>query len=69
VNAAADLSRHHGVPIGVEGDIDPDQAQRLAAEGARLLASPRIWPTLSALPPAQLCPASRLAATLRDSAA
>lgn len=69
VHAAADLARHHGVSIGVEGDIDPEQAQRLASEGARLLASPRIWPTLPALPPAQLWPASRLAGMASQSAA
>lgn len=69
VHAAADLARHHGVPVGVEGDIDPEEAQKLAAEGASLLASPRIWPTLHALPPAQLWPASRLTATARESAA
>jgi hypothetical protein len=69
IQAAADLSRLHAVPIGVEGDIDPEHAQRLAAEGAHLLASPRIWPVLPVLPPAQLWPASRLAGMVSQNAA
>ncbi len=69
IHAAAELSRLHAVPIGVEGEIDPEHAQRLAAGGAQLLASPRIWPVKPALPPAQLWPASRLANLASASAA
>ena len=60
VHAAVELARHHGAPVGVEGDIAPEHAQRFVADGVQHLASLRIWPVLPALPPAQIWPASKL---------
>jgi hypothetical protein len=70
VHAAAELARHHAVPVGVEGDIAPEDARRFVSEGVQHLASLRIWPMLPALPPAQIWPRSRLdQATACDTAA
>lgn len=60
VHAAAELARHHGVPVGVEGDIAPEDARRFMSDGVQHLASLRIWPVLPALPPAQIWPRSKL---------
>jgi hypothetical protein len=60
VHAAAELARHHGVPVGVEGDILPEDAQRFVADGVQHLASLRIWPVSPTLPPAQIWPRSKL---------
>lgn len=60
VHAAAELARHQGVSVGVEGDLHPEHAQRFMQDGVNHLCSLRIWPTRPALPPAELWPASRL---------
>jgi len=60
LRAAIELARHHDISVGVEGDLYPEQARRLALDGANHLCSPRIWPTRPALPPAELWPASQL---------
>lgn len=60
VHGALDLARQHGVPVYVEGDMAPDQAQRFVTDGVHLLASPQLWPVRSALGAAEIWPASRL---------
>jgi hypothetical protein len=58
------------VPVGVEGDIAPEDAQRFMSDGVQHIASLRIWPVLPALPPAQIWPRSKLdQAVVRDTAA
>jgi hypothetical protein len=70
VHAALDLARPQGVPVFVEGDITPDQAQRFAMDGVQLLASPKIWPMRPTLPAAEKWHASKLSEAVRpDSAA
>lgn len=60
IHAAVEPAKHLAIPIGVEGDILPDQAQRFAADGVQHMASWRIWPIRPDLPAAELWPASRL---------
>lgn len=61
IHDAASLARLHGVPVGVEGDIGPEQAQRFAMDGVQLMASLRIWPMRPELPPAEIWSCTRLA--------
>jgi hypothetical protein len=65
VHAAIDLAKPHGIPVYIEGDITPDQAQRFALDGVQLLASPRIWPARPALPAAEKWHSSRLSEAVR----
>jgi hypothetical protein len=61
IHDAASLARLHGVPVGVEGDIAPEQAQRFAMDGVQLMASLRIWPVRPSLTPAEIWSCTRLA--------
>jgi hypothetical protein len=70
IHAAADLARQHNVLVSVEGDLQPEHAQRFAQEGVTHICSVRIWPTRPTLPPAEVWPAARLGGPARaDSAA
>jgi hypothetical protein len=60
IHDAASLARLHDVPVGVEGDITPDQAQRFALDGVQLMASLRIWPVRPSLTPAEVWSCTRL---------
>ena len=60
MHAAVEQGRRHGVSVGVEGDIHPGQAQRLAQDGVNHICSLRIWPARPSLTPAEIWPASRL---------
>jgi hypothetical protein len=61
IHDAMSLARLHGVPVGVEGDIAPEHAQRFAMEGVQLMASLRIWPVRPSLTPAEIWSCTRLA--------
>ena len=65
VHAAIDLARPHGIPVYIDGDFTPDQAQRFAMDGVQLLASPRIWPARTSLPAAEKWHSSRLSEAVR----
>ena len=65
VRAAIDLAKPHGIPVYVEGDFTPDQAQRFAMDGVQLLTSPRIWPARPALSAAEKWHASKLSEAVR----
>jgi hypothetical protein len=70
MHAAIDLARSHGVTVGVEGDLQPENVQRFAQDGVNHICSLRIWPTRPALPPAEIWPASRLGVRMKaDTAA
>ncbi len=60
--ASIEQSHHHGVSVGVEGDIQPAHARRFTQDGVNHICSPRIWPLRRALPAAELWPAARLGA-------
>jgi hypothetical protein len=60
IHDATSLARLHGVPVGVEGDIGPDHAQRFAMDGVQLMASLRIWPVRPTLPAAEIWSCNRL---------
>jgi pentose-5-phosphate-3-epimerase len=60
IHAAAELARHHNIPVGVEGDIAAEHALRFAQDGVQHMASPRLWPVRSGLTAAELWHASRL---------
>lgn len=60
IQASIEQSRHHGVSVGIEGDIQPEHAQRFAQDGVNHVCSPRIWPIRRTLPAAELWPAARL---------
>ena len=60
VRAAIDLARNYDVSVGVEGDLHRLHARRLTLDGANHLCSPRIWPTRTSLPAAELWAASQL---------
>jgi hypothetical protein len=68
IHAAADLAKRHGVPVGIEGDITPDQAQRFAMDGVRHMASLRIWPVRSSLPGAEIWPVGKLSQAVTTAA-
>jgi hypothetical protein len=61
IHDATSLARLHGVPLGIEGDIAPEHAQRFAMEGVQLMASLRIWPVRPELSPAEIWSCTRLA--------
>jgi hypothetical protein len=65
IHDATSLARLHGVPVGVEGDITPDQAQRFAMDGVQLMASLRIWPVRPNLTPAEVWSCTRLSDMVR----
>lgn len=60
VRAAIELARDFEVSVGVEGDLNRLHARRLMLDGANHLCSPRLWPTRSTLPAAELWPAAHL---------
>ena len=60
IHSAVDQARHHGVSVGVEGDMQTDHIQRFAQDGVNHICSPRVWPMRRALPAAELWPTSRL---------
>lgn len=60
VRAAIELAHHQGVSVGIEGDLHLQHARKLAQDGANHLCSPRIWPTRTTLPAAEIWPVSRL---------
>ena len=62
IAAAVEQARNHGVFVGVEGDIHPEQAVQFMQMGVSFICSPRIWPVRSTLTSAELWPASRLIA-------
>lgn len=65
INSAVEMARHHGVSVGVEGDLQTDHIQRFAQDGVNHVSSLRVWPMRHALPPAEIWPASRLVADVR----
>ncbi|HVY87823.1 MAG TPA: hypothetical protein VG942_03095 [Hyphomonadaceae bacterium] len=65
IRSAVEVARHYGVPVGVEGDIPPDQVQRFAMDGLTHVASPRIWPVIKDLPNAGGWPISRLSQVVK----
>lgn len=69
VAAAIELAKHHGVHVGVEGDLHPEHAMHFLQQGVSFICSPRIWPVRSNLPPAELWPATRLLELCRATAA
>jgi hypothetical protein len=69
IAAAVEQARNHGVLVGVEGDIHPDQAVQFMQMGVSFICSPRIWPVRAQLTTAELWPASRLVALAQKTAA
>lgn len=60
VAAAIELAKHHGVLVGVEGDLHAEHAMHFLQQGVSFICSPRIWPVRASLPSAELWPAARL---------
>ena len=58
--AAIELAKHHGVLVGVEGDLHAEHAMHFLQQGVSFICSPRIWPVRASLPSAELWPAARL---------
>ena len=69
IHSAVDQARHHGVSVGVEGDLHTDQIQRFAQDGVNHICSLRAWPMRRTLPPAELWSASQLASDTRTDTA
>lgn len=67
IAAGVELARNHGVLVGVEGDIHPEQAVQFMQMGVSFICSPRIWPVRRQLTSAELWPASRLIAMAQKS--
>lgn len=68
VRHAVEQTRGHDLPVFVEGEFGPEHAQRFAADGVQLLASPQIWRPQPDLTGAQRWPAAQLGQA-RDTAA
>lgn len=60
IHSAAEMAHHHGVSVGVEGDLQTDHIQRFTQDGVNHICSLRAWPTRRTLPPAEIWPASLL---------
>ncbi len=60
VGAAVEQARNHGVLVGVEGDLLPEQAMHFVQQGVSFICSPRIWPMRDKLTSAEVWPATRL---------
>jgi hypothetical protein len=69
IAAAVEQARNHGVLVGVEGDLGPEQAVQFMQMGVSFICSPRIWPVRSQLTSAELWPASRLIEMAQKTAA
>ena len=49
IHSAVEMARHHGVSVGVEGDLQIDHIQRFAQDGVHHICSLRVWPMRRAL--------------------
>ncbi|MEP7211074.1 MAG: hypothetical protein ABI740_09580 [Alphaproteobacteria bacterium] len=68
IRLAAETCHHHHTPFFVDGSFGQDLAQRFAADGVDMLASPKIWPIAEDLGGAGKWPAAKLGPA-QDSAA
>jgi hypothetical protein len=69
VAGAVEQARGYGVMVGVEGDLQPEHAQRFAQDGVTYICSPRIWPMRATLPHAEAWPQARLTAMVAAASA